>query len=221
MNGHRKSAPCKKNRNKKIITKKIKKMNRIPRDKSISGGGKTKLNLGFTIIEVLVVIAIIGILSAVVSVSLSSYRNSGNSTRANGELNSAVASAANCWAFGGKVKQPASGENICSLGSTYGQWPMVSNYNFSYEASPCVDCSSLVYFPIIKNADEKRSTSSWASFLIHPASAAAGPPADYCVDKNADWYFSAKNLSGTKKICCNKKMKGCKTIDTTCDASVN
>jgi len=79
----------------------------------------------------MVAIGILGILAAVVLVSLSSYRKKGRSAKLIGSLNSAVASMQSCWTFAdGDVVIPSSGNNICSLGSSYtsnasqyGKWP--------------------------------------------------------------------------------------------------
>jgi prepilin-type N-terminal cleavage/methylation domain-containing protein len=176
---------------------------------------------GFSLTELLVAIAIVSILAGVVLISMSSYRNKANVSKVNTALNSAVASMASCWTFGGKVTKPEDGADICMLGQAYGQWPNFSSINFYYDGSGnnCVFCSSIVgYTPSDKNTVLGHS---WKDFFINSVSASLLP---MCLDKATGWYFSAKsNTAGIQKVCCNKNMNGCTIIDATktCDNSIN
>jgi len=96
---------------------------------------------GFTLIEIMVAIGIIGILAAVVLVSMQSFAAKGRSAKALGQLSSAIPSMVSCWGNGGNVRDPArtGGNNICSLdprtNPSYGTWPVTSTgdlANYSY-----------------------------------------------------------------------------------------
>jgi len=88
-----------------------------------------KKKVGFTLIEIMVTIAIIGILAAVVMVSMSSYAKKARASRALAQASSVIPSMISCWGNGGTVN--SSGQ-ICSLGSGYGSWPTLpSGYSFS------------------------------------------------------------------------------------------
>jgi prepilin-type N-terminal cleavage/methylation domain-containing protein len=88
-----------------------------------------KDQIGFTLIEIMVAIAIIGILAAVVLVSMNTFGAKARSSRAMAQASSAMSSMASCWGNGGDV---ISGTNICSLGSGYGAWPILpTGYTYS------------------------------------------------------------------------------------------
>jgi len=88
-----------------------------------------KTNFGFTLIEIMVAIAIVGILAAVVLVQFSSYGKKARASRALAQASSVMSAMYSCWGNGGDV---TSGTNICSLGSSYGTWPVLpSGYSYS------------------------------------------------------------------------------------------
>ncbi|MCX6766545.1 MAG: type II secretion system protein [Candidatus Moranbacteria bacterium] len=83
----------------------------------------------FTLIEIMVAIAIVGILAAVILVSMNAYGAKARSSRAMAQASSALSAMASCWGNGGDV---VSGTNICSIGSSYGTWPTLpTGYSYS------------------------------------------------------------------------------------------
>ena len=83
----------------------------------------------FTLIEILVAIAIIGILATVVLVSMQSYGKKARASRAMAQASSVIPSMVSCWGNGGDV---TAGTNICSIGSGYGVWPTLpTGYSYS------------------------------------------------------------------------------------------
>jgi len=87
-----------------------------------------KNKTGFTLIELMVAIAIVGILAAVVLVSMQSYGQKARASRALAQAASVIPAMVSCAGNGGT---PAFSGNICSLSSDYGIWPTwpSSSYN--------------------------------------------------------------------------------------------
>jgi prepilin-type N-terminal cleavage/methylation domain-containing protein len=91
---------------------------------------KQKLSqvVGFTLIELMVVVAIIAIMSAGLLYGLSSYRQSAQESRALAELSSLIQPIMMCRSNGGSVNTPngtAGSGVICTLAGNYGTWPVV------------------------------------------------------------------------------------------------
>jgi len=78
---------------------------------------------GFTLLELLLVLAIIVILSGVILVSVGSQRKKARETKMLTELSATLQPILMCYSDGGTIEAPTSGENICSLGDSYGKWP--------------------------------------------------------------------------------------------------
>lgn len=105
-------------------------------------------NGAFTLIELMVAIAIIGILAAVVLVSMQGYAKKARASRAMAQASSVIPSLVSCWGNGG-TKQDAPGD-ICSGKSSYGQWPVLSD-NYSFSAVTGTSSSSF-YFSVISDS---------------------------------------------------------------------
>lgn len=79
----------------------------------------------FTLVELMVVIAIIGVLAAVVLVSLQSFGKKARASKAMAQASSVIPSMVSCYSNGG-IPRFSSGD-VCSGitgASNYGQWPV-------------------------------------------------------------------------------------------------
>lgn len=74
----------------------------------------------FTLIEIMVAIAIVGIMAAVVLVSMNSFGAKARASRALAQATSVIPAMVSC---AGNSGTPAFSGDICSLGSGYGSWP--------------------------------------------------------------------------------------------------
>lgn len=186
------------------------------------------LEKGFTLIEILVAIAIVGILAGVVLVSMSSYRAKANASKITASLSSAATSMASCWGMGGFVLEPYADRNICTFTtssssiSSYGKWPDIASLAANYTYSESAANLGSLPFGFIENIEEntiaEKPTLLSSISIVNTAHALGGIRGL----PKADWYFSAQNATDGVKICCNQKMSGCKEIgNTTCDNNIN
>jgi len=97
---------------------------------------------GFTMIEMLLVIAIIGILSAAILVGISSQRDKARASRVLVELSGVIQPMMMCWADGGSVNTPSGGNSICDLSSNYGIWPTINDDGWTYRAGDVAGATS-------------------------------------------------------------------------------
>lgn len=111
---------------------------------------------GFTLIEIMVAIGIVGILAAVVLVSMTSYRAKARSAKALAQLSSAVPGMVSCWGNSGTVNAPSSGGNICSLAASYGQWPQTAGDLSSYSYAGSVSSKTSWYVMLTSGTDDRR-----------------------------------------------------------------
>jgi len=119
----------------------------------------------FTLIEIMVAIAIVGILSAVVLVSMKTYGAKARSSKALAQLSSAMPSMVSCWGNGNDVGAPASGGAICQDSAatpndiaSYGTWPIAGSgdlTNYSYTSTLTSKSSWLIKLSDSAN-DKKR-----------------------------------------------------------------
>lgn len=141
-----------------------------------------KNSKAFTLIEIMIAMAIVGILAAVTLVSLKSFGGKARSSKAQAQLSSAIPSMVSCWGNGYSVRGPSSNK-ICRDASvmppvdkdSYGTWPSLSG-----------DLSTYSYG--ISDVSTPPPASGWYF------SASSGATDD--------------NIG----ICCNKTMGGCKII---------
>jgi prepilin-type N-terminal cleavage/methylation domain-containing protein len=114
-----------------------------------------KKNKAFTLIEIMVAIAIVGILAATVLVSMSSFAAKARSSKALAQLSSAIPGMVSCWGNGNVVKDTVSGDKICRLSgmggadiASYGLWPSLTGdlANYSYTASSFASSSGWYFY---------------------------------------------------------------------------
>jgi len=134
---------------------------------------------GFSLIEILVAMGIIGILAAVVLVSMKEFGARGRSAKALSQLSSVVPSLQSCWGNSNKGIAPASGGAICEDTSGtdltgYGYWPVVGTGNLS----------------------------SYSYNLNQ------GAVSNDVIDKTG-WYFGVLSSDDKIKICCNQRLESC------------
>lgn len=112
-----------------------------------------KQSKAFTLVEIMVAIAIIGILAAAILVSMSSFGAKARSSKALVQLSSTVPSLVSCCGNGGTPNDPdpdgdfeSDGSiDICSLGSSYGKWPSSTEgdlQNYRYTSANVSNCSN-------------------------------------------------------------------------------
>jgi prepilin-type N-terminal cleavage/methylation domain-containing protein len=111
---------------------------------------------GFTLIEILVAIAIVGILASVVLVSMMSYRAKARSAKMLASLSSAVPSMVSCWGNSGTVASPSSGADICDLSSGYGKWPSLAGDLSSYSYGGDVSNKNSWYVSAASGTDDRK-----------------------------------------------------------------
>ena len=98
-----------------------------------------KNDLGFTLVELMTVMAIIAILATAIIMSLSSHKKRAEGAKALTELSAVMQNIYLCIADEGTPTPPVSGHPICSVltnAASYGSWPDLSSgalINFSYD----------------------------------------------------------------------------------------
>lgn len=92
---------------------------------------KNKIKRGFTILELLVVVAIIGIFTSVVIVSLMGPRDQARRASALTSVSSAMTEIILCGDDGEEASEPVAGEVICGGAGYTATWPELSG-GYSY-----------------------------------------------------------------------------------------
>ncbi len=91
---------------------------------------------GFTLVEVMVIVSVIGILSSVILVNMNGAKTTSRDKAVFGQITSTQGMAFKCLSANSsyKLKDPAvAGGDICSAGSAYSKWPtFVTESNWSY-----------------------------------------------------------------------------------------
>jgi prepilin-type N-terminal cleavage/methylation domain-containing protein len=147
--------------------------------KNITRNNKNK---GFTLIEIMVAIAIVGITSAMVLVSMNSFGAKARSSKALAQLSSAIPSMVSCWGNSNDVKNPTSGGGgaICKQKASDGG----------------ADITSYGYWP------------SWTGdlddygFNLSPGDTVLTSPSSWKISVHGDQF----------ELCCNAKMNSCGNI---------
>jgi prepilin-type N-terminal cleavage/methylation domain-containing protein len=101
---------------------------------------KSKRFQAFTLIEVLIVTAMISVLAAAILVSISSQREKARLSKVLAEVSGTIQPMMMCWSDGGEVNKPTGqGGAICNINDTddtnYGTWPDLSDTGWSYEGN--------------------------------------------------------------------------------------
>jgi prepilin-type N-terminal cleavage/methylation domain-containing protein len=163
-----------------------------------------KITVGFTLIEIMIAIAIVGILASAVMVSAKSYGIKARSVKAQAQMAAVVPNMISCWGNGGKVIKPnsAGGNGICVFGtnvvadSNYGTWPSFTGDMDSYDftSSSATVAADICTLPLT------------------------------CMKRDA-WFFYVDSTSSNdnRRICCSKVGGGCastiKASGTACDGT--
>ncbi len=111
---------------------------------------------GFTLIEIMVAIGIVGILAAVVLTTMSSYGKRARASRALAQASSVIPSLVSCAGNGGTPNLNGTGD-LCSLSSSYGSWPTFpSGYGVATaEPTPNWTSSSNWVFKVSSSGDSQ------------------------------------------------------------------
>jgi prepilin-type N-terminal cleavage/methylation domain-containing protein len=117
---------------------------------------------GFTLIEIMVAIAIVAILAAAVLVSLKSFGAKGRSAKALAQISSVIPSMVSCWRNGGNVNSPSVGGSIdgetltnsteiCEGRLSYGYWPQTTGNldKYKYRTDMFEDGQSASKFHVV------------------------------------------------------------------------
>jgi type IV pilus assembly protein PilA len=138
---------------------------------------------GFTLIEIMVAIAIMAILTAVILVNMQGYAKDARASKASAQLSGVVPAIYSCYGNGGSINWPTQnstgGGSICSIDPSYGTWPKVG---------PGTDLSTYFY-------------GNWTNLSLNISS-----------DSWSIEYGSSYVTGDGKAICCNSAMKGCRTL---------
>jgi prepilin-type N-terminal cleavage/methylation domain-containing protein len=106
---------------------------------------------GFTLIEIMVAIAIVGILAAIILVSMQSFGKKARASRALAQASSVIPAMVSCAGNYGNDKVQFSGD-ICSESSSYGSWPTWPSSDYGVDGSNWTSSSNW-YFKVKVESD--------------------------------------------------------------------
>lgn len=154
---------------------------------------EVKLNVGFTLLELLVVVAIIGLLSAVVLAALGNARNSGKDAGVKSNLKNAMDQAEIFW----NTSSPNTYFGVCT--STTGIGTLVAAAASDSVAGNSVGSAGGQY----NRATCHDSVGAWAAEVPLSASA-SGSPVMWCVDSTGKSKQETTNLqtNGSYQYAC-------------------
>lgn len=111
---------------------------------------KNKKQLGFTLVELLIVVAIIGILSAVAITNLNSTKEKAKDAVVKDSLNSILRSVELCLHGEGNLTNPIANTDICD-NNTYNKWPDLTTNNWTWESATSDATSNTFCYTARKN----------------------------------------------------------------------
>ena len=122
-----------------------------------------KSNSGFTLIELMTVIAIIGILASAIMISLGVQKKRATVNKVLTELSGVMENIYLCKSDDGTVDAPAGGGggNICTIGpndASYGIWPKIDSDKFTYVSSTTAEFANSKWFYQAKPDDPTMET---------------------------------------------------------------
>jgi len=113
-----------------------------------------KNDLGFTLVELMTVMAIIAILATAIIMSLSSHKKRAEGAKALTELSAVMQNIYLCIADEGTVSSPSNGGVICSIGGAYGSWPSMTGSLTGYTYSSSGFATQPWFYSVTKAADK-------------------------------------------------------------------
>jgi prepilin-type N-terminal cleavage/methylation domain-containing protein len=134
----------------------------------------------FTLIEILVAIAIVGILAAVVMVSMQSYAKKARASRALAQASSVIPSLVSCAGNYSKDDVNFSGQ-ICDSSANYGTWPTWPSSAYAVASN-----NPTPYYTSSSDWVFKVTVESGDAICCNSTMNSCGQPTVAC-DKNATW----------------------------------
>jgi len=159
---------------------------------------KTKKEKAFTLIELMLVVAVIGILAGIVTISLSGIKERNLERKVLVELSGVIQPLLTCISDGRLpwLATVQGGAPVCydidqvTPLSQYGNWPILNNEEFSYKG---LKCGASEYGGLCDTLEEKEA-----------------------------WWFSVDPETNSGNIiCCNNKSEKCAIISGSCDNTID
>lgn len=131
---------------------------------------------GFTLVELLLTLAIISIVSGTILVSVSSHRTRAQESRMQAQLAGAIQNMVLCRSDEGSINEPnggAGGGNICSLSANYGTWPTTGGSTGFGNFASDTDFEDGVWFVYTDDGTARICCNSGSNQCHHLATGAA------------------------------------------------